>query len=82
MRIMHDAAEPPNMPNDFFSMVGQKLVVNIPYGNCHYKEYLTNINFISSFFFELLIWLGKGIKWLIMCSSALYLLCMRFLQRL
>ena len=45
-------AELPNVLNDFFFMVGQKLVANVQHSNYHYNEYLTNINFTTSFFFE------------------------------
>ena len=45
----------PNVLNDFFSMVGQKLAANVPDSNCHSNEYLTNTNFSTSFFFELVI---------------------------
>ena len=46
------AERPPNVLNDYFSTVGQKLAANVPDSNCHYREYLTNTNFTSSFFFE------------------------------
>ena len=50
--VTHNVAELPNVLNDFFSTVGQKLASNVPDANCHYKEYLANANFTSSFFFE------------------------------
>ena len=50
--VTHNVAELPNVLNDFFSTVGQKLASNIPDANCRYKEYLANANFTSSFFFE------------------------------
>ena len=49
--VTRNPAELPNVLNDFFSTVGQKLV-NVPDSNCHYREYLANTNFTSSFFFE------------------------------
>ena len=50
--VTRNPAELPNLLNDFFSTVGQKLAANIPDSNCHYSEYLINTNLISSFFFE------------------------------
>ena len=50
--MTHNVAELPNVLNDFFSTVGQKLASNIPDANCRYKDYLANANFTSSFFFE------------------------------
>ena len=50
--VTHNVAELPNVLNDFFSTVGQKLASNIPDANCRYKDYLANANFTSSFFFE------------------------------
>ena len=47
-----NAVELPNMLNDFFSTVGQKLAANVPGANCHHKEYLAKVTFASSFFFE------------------------------
>ena len=34
--------ELPNVLNDFFSTVGQKLAANVPDSNCHYSEYFIN----------------------------------------
>ena len=50
--VTRNPAEIPNVLNDFFSTIGQKLTANVPDSNCHYREYLTNNNFTSSFFFE------------------------------
>ena len=50
--VTRNPAELPNVLNEFFSTVGQKLAANVPGSNCHYREYLTNTNFTSSFFFE------------------------------
>ena len=50
--VTRNPAEIPNLLNDFFSTIGQKLAANVPDSNCHYREYLTNNNFTSSFFFE------------------------------
>ena len=50
--VTHNTAELPNVLNDFFSMVGQKLAASVPDSNCHYRKYLANTNFTSSFFFE------------------------------
>ena len=50
--LKRNTAELPNVINDFFSTVGQKLEANVPDSNCHYREYLANTNFTSSFFFE------------------------------
>ena len=35
--VSHNVAELPNVLNDFFSTVGQKLASNVPDANCHYK---------------------------------------------
>ena len=53
--VAQNAAELPNVLNDFFSTVGPKLAANVPDANCHHKEYLANFNLTSSFFFELVI---------------------------
>ena len=50
--MTRNPAELPNVLNDFFSTVGQKLAANVPDSNCHYSEYLINTNLTSSFFFE------------------------------
>ena len=50
--VTRNPAELPNVLNDFFSTVGQKLAANVPDSNCHYREYLADTNFTSSFFFE------------------------------
>ena len=50
--VTRNPAERPNVLNDYFSTVGQKLAANVPDSNYHYREYLTNTNFTSSFFFE------------------------------
>ena len=50
--VTRNPAERPNVLNDYFSTVGQKLAANVPDSNCHYREYFTNTNFTSSFFFE------------------------------
>ena len=50
--MTQNAAELPNVLNDFFSTVGQKLAANVPDTNCHHKEYLAKVNFASSFFFD------------------------------
>ena len=47
--------EIPNLLNDFFSTVSQKLAANLPDNNCLYSEYLTNTNLTNSFFFEPLV---------------------------
>ena len=38
--VTRNPADLPNVLNDFFSTVGQKLAVNVPDSNCHYSEYL------------------------------------------
>jgi len=48
--MMRNPAELPNVLNDFFSTVGQKLAANVPDSNCHNREYLSNTNLSSSFF--------------------------------
>ena len=50
--VTRNPAELPNVLNDFFSTVGEKLAANVPDSNCHYSEYLINTNLTSSFFFE------------------------------
>ena len=50
--VTRNPAELPNVLNDFFSTVGQKLAAKVPDSNCHYNEYLINTNFTTSFFFE------------------------------
>ena len=50
--VTHYAAELPNVLNDFFSTVGQKLAANVPEANFQHKEYLAKVNLASSFFFE------------------------------
>jgi len=50
--VTRNPAELPNVLNDFFSTVGQKLAANVPDSNCHYREYLSNTDLSSSFFFE------------------------------
>ena len=37
--VTHNPEELPNVLNDFFSTVGQKLAANVPDSNCHYSEY-------------------------------------------
>lgn len=49
---IRNAAELPNILNDFFSSVGQKLATSVPAGNRHFSNYLPTINSSSSFFFE------------------------------
>ena len=41
--VTRNTAELPNLPNDFFSTVGQKLAANVPDSNCHYCEYLARL---------------------------------------
>lgn len=50
--VTHNPAELPNVLNDFFSSVGKKFAANVPDSNRHFSEYLTNVNYVSSFFFE------------------------------
>ena len=50
--VTRNPEELPNVLNDFFSTVGQKLAANVPDSICHYSEYLINTNLASSFFFE------------------------------
>ena len=47
--VTRNAAELPKVLNYLFSIVGQKLAANVRDANCHYKEYLANANFPSSF---------------------------------
>ena len=49
--VTRNPAELPNVLNDFFSTVGEKLAANVPDSNCHYSEYLINTNLTSFFFF-------------------------------
>ena len=39
--VTRNPAELPNVLNDFFSTVGQKLAANLPDTNCHYTKYLS-----------------------------------------
>ena len=51
-QVTYNPAELPNVLNDFFSSVGQKLASKVPDSNRHFSEYLTNVNCAHSFFFE------------------------------
>ena len=42
----------PNVPNEFFSSVGQTLAASVPPANHHFSYYLPTVNSSSSFFFE------------------------------
>ena len=50
--MTHNAPELPNVLNDFFSTVGQKLAANVPDTYCHHNEYLAKVSCASSFFFD------------------------------
>ena len=50
--LIHNSAELPNVLNDVFSSVVQKLAASVPTDNHHFSEYLPTINSSSSFFFE------------------------------
>ena len=50
--MTQNATELPNVLNDFFSTVGQKLAANVPDTYCHHNEYLAKVNCASSFFFD------------------------------
>ena len=41
--VTRNTAELPNLLNEFFSTVGQKLAANVPDSNCHYREYLARL---------------------------------------
>ena len=50
--VTQNAPELPNVLNNFFSTVGQKLAPNVPDTYCHHNEYLAKVNCASSFFFD------------------------------
>ena len=51
--VTQNAAEVPNVLNDFFSTVGQKLAANVPDTYYHHNKYLAKVNYCaSSSFFD------------------------------